>query len=77
MSTTVDELIEILQGLSHNGMGKVNIILSKDEEGNGYHHLDGYSTGRGEGVWDVEYYDSQDEEFEESDGDFPVVVLWP
>ena len=77
---TVDQLMKELSALSQNGQGNDYIVLSKDEEGNGFSFLtsdsfysDGYMSPDGEFISEEDFaeYGYNEEECSK------VVCLWP
>jgi hypothetical protein len=74
----VKELIELLSTVDKN----LEVILSKDGEGNGYSPFSDHTTGfyQAYNTWSGEFAGSRDiaEEPEEyEDYDVPAIVLWP
>ena len=53
---TVSEVIERLQKLKEQGYGDHILLVSNDEECNGYHELYGHSEGLGE---PLQYYNER------------------
>lgn len=69
---TVGELIAQLRKLDPG----LTVVLSEDEEGNGFSPLVELSAG-----WfipaDADYYDDDDEDYEPEEGHVKAVALWP
>ena len=72
---TVKELIETLKDLPQD----LQVVMSKDGEGNNYSPLDSHSVGRymPDSTWSGDYLSIEDAEEGGFDNAEPVVCLWP
>lgn len=73
---TVKDLYNTLSDLIKTGKGDMIVVVSRDEEGNGFSPLGGISTDLGfnksEGeVWDMTDADAPKDEL------VPCLVIWP
>jgi hypothetical protein len=76
---TIGELVKALQALPDQ---TAQVVMSQDEEGNGYSPLaeltaDYIYRATHSYQGDVYPLDDEDEEYEAQDGDCPCVILWP
>lgn len=72
----VKQLKEVLNGFDP----ELEVLVSRDEEGNGFNSLESVETGKAykDGwTWDMAYDEDDEEDDPDDDDVIPVVVLWP
>lgn len=74
----IQELHDVLTDYIAQGKGAMDIVVSKDAEGNGFSMLNEFGETRfctSSALWDLESVDLDDED--ETAGSFLALVLWP